>query len=121
MQSGLAIIEKTDTETKGFYFDQETIECARLNALINRRIANEEAERRKAIRNRRKDEEAEAKRNAYTINTVKYIFVRGGICVATIWAGTAGMVHPVICIPVSLFCLCTICVKFGTWFGRVVK
>ena len=120
--NGLAIIEKTDTETKGFFIDQDAIECARLNALTKKRIAHAEAVKRKADQTRRKAEKAaekaEARRKAYNLNTAKHILIHSGIIGAVAWAGTAGMIHPAICIPVGLFCLCAVCVRLGAWFGK---
>ena len=121
MQNGLAIIEKTDTKTKGFFIDQDTIEFARLNANTKKRIAQEEAEQRKANHNRRKAEKAVAQRKAYNRESAVYVLLRLATIGAMAWAVTAGMIHPAICIPVSLFCLCTACVRIGTWLGRVAK
>lgn len=119
--NGLAIIEKTDTETNSVFIDQDVIECARLNALINKRIAHAKAVKRKADQTRRKAERAEARRKAYNLNTIKHILIDGGIIGAVAWAGTAGMIHPAICITVGLICLCAGCLRFGAWFGRVAK
>lgn len=121
MEKGLAIIEKTDTETKGFYIDQDALEFARQNAMTKKRIAHAEAVQRKAEQTRRKNERAEARRKAYNLNTVKHILIHTGIIGAVTWAGTAGMIHPVVCIPVSIFCLCAACVRLGAWFGRGAK
>lgn len=118
MENGLAIIEKTDTQTMGFYIDQDVLEFAKLNAKAKKHIANAEDAKRKADQARRKAEKAEAQRKAYTLNSIGYILTRCGIAWAVTWAGTAGMISPVICVPVSLFCLCTACVRLGAWFGR---
>lgn len=117
--NGLAIIEKTDTETKGFFIDQDTIECARQNAKVKKRIAQAEAAKRKEDQGLRKIAKAEAKRKAYNRNTIKTVLFHGGICGAAIWLGTAGMVHPAIWIPAAIIHLCTVCVRCGEWFGRV--
>lgn len=123
METGLAIIEKTATETRGVFIDQDTIECARINALVKKRTAQAEAEQREADRNRRKSEKAEARRKAYNIATAKYIAIRGGIIGTVAWGWAVGMIHPIVSIPVGLFCLCTACVRLGEWFGKasVVK
>ena len=121
MEKGLAIIEKTDTETKGFYIDQDALECARLYARTKKRLAHAEAVRHKAEQDRRKKERAEAKRKAYNQNTVKHILIYGGMIGAVTWAGTAGMIHPAICIPVAIICLCAACLRLGAWFGREGK
>lgn len=119
--NGLAIIEKTDTQTKRIFIDQEVIEQARLNSLIKRRLAKAEAKQKEVDRNRRKAEKMAEQRRAYNLNTVKHILIHGGIIGAVAWAGTAGMIHPYICIPVSLFSLCAACVRLGAWFGRAAK
>lgn len=109
--NGVAIIERTDHGTHGVFIDQETIECARLNARIQKRIQEaamqQQAARRKA--QHRKD------RNRANI---KYVMIRCGILGASMWALTAGFAHPVICAPVALYALCTVCVRLGAWFGR---
>lgn len=119
--NGLAIIEKSDTETKGFFIDQDAIECARLNALIKKRIAQKEAAKRKKEQALRNIAKAEAKRKAYNLKTIKTVLLHGGICGAVIWLGTAGMVHPAIWIPAAIIHLCAACVRCGIWFGRVAK
>lgn len=121
MEKGLAVIERTDTATRGFFIDQDTIEFARLNADTKKRIAHAEAVRRMDDLNRRKAEKEKAQRKAYNLNTVKRILIHGGIIGAVVWAGTAGMIHPAICIPVALFCLCAVCLRLGAWFGRGAK
>lgn len=118
MEKGLAIIEVTDTETRGFFVDQEAVEMARLSSAIKRNREKHEAERRVADRNRRRAEKAEARRKAYNLNTVFYILIRCVICAAVVWAGMARLIHPVIFIPVSLFCLCAACLRLGEWIGR---
>ena len=119
--NGLAVIEKTDTETKSFYIDQDALEFSRLNAQTKKRIAHNEAMKRKDDQTRRKAERAEARRKAYNIKTFSHILIHGGIIGAVTWAGTAGMIHPAICIPVGLFCLCAACLRLGQWLGRGAK
>ena len=77
--NGLAIIEKTDTETKGFFIDQDTIECARLNAKTKKRVEKSEAVRRIAEMKFRKAEKEKARRKAYNLNTIKHILIHCGI------------------------------------------
>lgn len=119
--NGLAIIEKTDTETKGFFIDQDALEFARQNAKVSKRIDEAAKAKQEADRTRRKAEKVEAQRKAYTMHTAGYVLSRMAVCGAVTWAGTAGMIHPAICIPVALYFLCTACVKLGAWFGREVK
>ena len=121
MERGLAIIEKTDTETRGFYIDQDALEFARLYNRTKKHIAHAEAVQRKAEQSRKKAEKDEAKRKAYNRNTAKHILIYSGIIGAVAWAGTAGMIHPVVGIPVSVFCLCAACLRFGAWLGKVTK
>lgn len=121
MENGLAIIEMSEAETRSVFIDQDVIECAWLNALTKKRIARAEAAQREADRNRRKAEKVAQRRKAYTIDTIKRITIHSGIIGAVTAAGTAGMIDPAIYIPVSLFCLCSACVRLGTWFGRAAK
>jgi hypothetical protein len=119
--NGLAIIEKTETGTKGFYIDQDALEFARLNARTNKRISHAEAVNREADRQCRKAEKMAAQRKAYTLKTFGYILTNCAVCGAVTWAGIVGMIHPIISIPVGIFSLCVACVRFGAWFGRVAK
>lgn len=120
-EKGLAVIETTDTETKGFFIDQDALEFARLNAKLDKqRMANEKAQKKAACKNS-KVAKAKAQRKAYTLKTFGYILANCVACGAVSWAGIAGLIHPIISIPVSVFCLCVACVRFGAWFGRVVK
>lgn len=121
MKNGLAIIEMTDTETRGFYIDQDALEFSRLNAKTKKRIAHNESAQREADRNRRKHEIAKARRKAYTISHIKAIVSFAAVCGGSAWAVMAGMIHPVIGVPVSVLCLCVACVRLGALFGRVAK
>ena len=121
MQNGLAIIKKTDNGTKGLHIDQDTIEFARLNALTQKRIEKASVEQYMENQNRRKAEKEEARRKAYTRRIVSKITANMVVCYAVIWGGQAEMIHPTIAVPVSLFCLCAACVRFGAWFVREMK
>lgn len=121
MEKGLAVIEVNETGTKGFYIDQDALDFARLNARTEKRRKEAEQAEKKADRNRSKAEQAKAQRKAYTLRTVRDVLISCAICVGVCWAGIAGLVHPIVFIPVSIFCLCVACVRFGAWFGKVVK
>ena len=120
MQKGLAIIESTDTETRGYFIEEEILELEMLNARSDKRIA-EEAEQREADHHRKMADKAAARRKAYKNESIKYIVLRLAVLGGVVWAGTAGMIHPAIYIPVALFCLCTACLRIGEWFGRGCK
>jgi hypothetical protein len=115
--NGLAIIEKTDTAMRGVYIDQETIECARQNARVRQRIEQAEENARIAYEKHLKAERAEAKRKAYVRASIQYIATHGAICGAAGLAWAAGMIHPVICIPVMFYCVCASCVRLGALVG----
>lgn len=121
MEKGLAVIEVNETGTKGFYIDQDALDFARLNARADKHRKEATNAQKKADRNRSKAEKANAKRKAYTLKTFSRILANCGICCASAWAGIAGMIHPAIFIPVCLFCLCVACIRFGAWYGKVVK
>lgn len=120
-EKGLAVIEATDTETKSFFIDQDALEFARLNAKLDKQRKEATTAQKKADRKISKAAKAKAQRKAYTLNTFGRILLNCAICVASGWAGIAGLIHPIISAPVSVFCLCVACVRFGAWFGRVVK
>ena len=132
MKNGLAVIEKNDTETKGFYIDQDVLECTRQNAKVAKRLDEAEKAKQKAIaeaekarkayeRKMKKAEAEKAKRRAYTLDAVRVVASSMALCVAVVWAGTADMIHPAIYIPVALVSLCAACLRLGALFGKVVK
>ena len=120
MEKGLMVIEKNDMETRGFYIDQDALECARFNAKVNKRLAEAAKAKQEAERKHKRAEAAKAKQKAYTMNAAKAVLFRLAICTAAVWAGTAGLVHPVIYIPVVLVSLCAACLRLGALFGKVV-
>ena len=121
MEKGLAVIEVNETGTKGFYIDQDALDFARLNARTDKHRKEAEKAQKKVARNRSKAEKAKAQRKAYTLRTVRDVLICCAICWAVYWAGTAELAQPIITIPISLFFLCAACVRFGTWYGKVVK
>lgn len=121
MDNGLAIIEKTDTETKGFYIDQDALEFARQNAKVSRRLNEAAKDQREADRKHRRAEAAKAKRKEYIASAVKVVIYRSAGCIALVGACAAGMVNPIIAIPVALGLLCAACLRVGMLFGKVGK
>lgn len=117
MEKGLAIIERSDTDTRCVLIDQDTIECARQNARVKKRIAEAEARAKEAYEKHLKAERAEKKRKAYNRASLKYIISHGVVCGAVGWAWAVEMINPIVCIPVMLYCLCAGCVKLGEWMG----
>lgn len=120
-ERGLAVIESNETGTTGFFIDQDALEFARLNARADKHRKEAEKAQKKVACKNSKAAKAKAQRKAYTWKTVGCILADFAICGAVTWAGIAGLIHPIISAPVSVFCLCVACVRFGTWFGRVVK
>ena len=116
--NGMAIFERTDTETKALFIDQEQLEISRQNALTKRNRAEKARQQREADMQLRKAEKAEARRKAYNIATVKYLLTRfavSGIMVAG-WA--AGLIHPLVSLPLTLICLCTASERLGEWRAK---
>jgi len=118
MEKGLAVIEVTDTEVKKIRIDQDVLEFARLNAQTRKRLEDSEAAKLATTRSNHKAEKAEARRKAFTIRNVRRVLAYGGIAGAVTLAGTAGMITPIIHIPVALFCLSAACLHLGMLFGR---
>ena len=125
MEKGMAIIEVNDTETKGFYIDQDALEFARQNAKTKKRVERMEAERREAAAKHRKAVKAKARekaqRKAYTIKTIKYVAVRAFITAALAAAVTADLASLYLFIPVFIICLSSACLRLGAWFVRGAK
>lgn len=121
MMNGLAIIEKNETETKGFYIDQDALEFARQNAKVNKRLAEAAKDQRKADRKHRRAEAAKAKRKAYIFCAVRTVLYRTVLCCLLAVACSAGMIVPEICVPVSLALLCSACLRLGALWGKVVR
>lgn len=122
MKKGMAIIEVSDTEVKGIHIDQEALEFARQNAKIRKRSAKEANEKRKVEQQKEREyqklRKAEARRKAYTVSTIKAVLSCCGVAGAVTLAGMAELIHPIVFIPVSLFCLCAACLRLGAWFGK---
>ena len=121
MTNGIFILEKTDTGSTGVYIDQDAVEFARQNARTQKRIrAAEAAQRREEKAHRTAEMEAE-RRRAYNMGTLKTLAIYSVIIMGAAWGCAAGMIHPAICIPVTVFCLCAACLRLGAWFGKSAK
>ena len=117
MEKGLAIIEVNDTETKGFYIDQDALEFSRLNAKTKQRVDDAEKRKQNTEQCNNRAEKANAQRKAFILKTLCRILFNTAVCGGVAWAGAVGMVHPIISIPVSVLCLCAACVRLGAWIG----
>ena len=115
---GLAIIEVNDTGAKGFYIDQDALECARLNEKTKRRAAKEERMQREAERKSRREAHLAAKYREYTIRTICYVLSHCAASVAAAVATYFGMVHPALGAVVVALCICSACLRLGAWIGR---
>ena len=85
------------------------------------KLLNDRAELNAARKEAIKAEREKARLIAYTTKSVLTITALGVLSVAVACAGVAGMIHPYICIPVTLSSLCAAFLNFGVWFGRVTK
>lgn len=121
MEKGMAIIEVNDTETKGFYIDQDALEFSRQNAKVNKRMSNAAKDQKTAERKIRREEAAKAKRKAYNVATFKYVFYRALVAAAFVAAMAEGLVSPYIVAPVAIICLATACLRLGKWIERMEK
>lgn len=121
MEKALAIFEKTEDGTKAVFFDQETIECARLNLRTKKRVAEIQEAQSKTERKNRQAEKAKERFKAYTMKTFSMIAIDCGAVWGLTQAGIAGLIHPAIFIPVGLLLLCAACLRLGAWIGRAVR
>ena len=110
MQNGLITIEKTDEKVEAIFVDQEVLECARLNLRTKNRVNKQKKERAAKERHQ--------KRMRKTANRIASEAAFG---MAVAVAGTCGMIHPAIWIPVTILSLCAACVHFGAWYTKAVK
>ena len=111
--NGLAIIEKTDTETKRIFIDQDTIEFARLNAKTTKRVKKDEAARKA-----RQAKKEEARRMASIKRNIAFILLDFAIIGGVALAGTAEIVDPFTCILAGGIALGMACLRFWELFGR---
>ena len=119
-RNGMAIVEVTDTQQKAVFIDEDTLEAARLSAMLKRNRENREAERKKIEHEQYKQRIINNKKNRwkkYIINTFSYIGVSSAIIVGSVWAMIVEMMHPIIAIPVISYFLGTACIRFGMWHG----
>lgn len=107
MQNGLMTIEKTEGRTKAFFFDQDVLECARLNLRTKKRIGKYEKERA-----------AKERRDKIMRKTAQRIAAEAVFGGAVAFAGSLGMISPIIWIPVSIISLCVASMRLGAWIGR---
>ena len=121
MEKALAIFEKTEEGTKSVFFDQETIECARLNLRTKKRVAEFQEAQSKTERENRKAEKARERFKAYTKKTMSVVGCECAAVVSLAWAGAAELVHPAVFITVGLLLLCGACVRMGAWFGKAAQ
>ena len=113
MKKGMTIIERDEVATKAVFIDHEVVEFARQNARTKKRVADAKDAKHKAVKE-------QARKRAFTNNTIAYMLIRGGVIVAVNAAASAGLIHPVVSTPVILLCLCAVCIRFGVWLGKVV-
>ena len=121
MEKALAIFEKTEEGTKAVFFDQETIECARLNVRTKKRVEQAAMEHLANSQKLRKAAAAKARFQAYTAKTFCIVAADCAAVWGAVQAGIAGLVHPVVYLPVSLLFLCAACVRLGAWIGKVIN
>lgn len=111
---------------------QEAAEFEALNTRTDERIAHEteqaEHEERTALQMAEEDRKAFVKaekekerRKAYSNKSAASVTALLAVSGAVSAAGMAEMIHPTIWVATSIICLCAACVRFGVWFGRVVK
>ena len=116
--NGMAIVERTDTETRAVYIEQEVLEFARQNALVKKRRAENERKQREAEAKRRKARKAEERRRAYNRATVKYLLTRVAVSGVMVAGYLAGLIHPIVAAPIFTVCLCTASERLGEWRAR---
>lgn len=114
MKNGMVILEQSDNHQKAIFIEEEQLEMMRLRAMFQHRDREQRAMERKKC-------EQENRRKAwkrYTVNTVSFIGIRVAVIAAVVWVMLANLVHPIVGIPVVLYCLISACINFGVWYGK---
>ena len=110
MKEALAIISKTEEGTQTVFFDQEVLECARLNKRTKERINLH-----------RQDREEKAQYRKEMEHIANRVVVDAACATGFVWAGVERLIHPGIWLPCAFICLGAACVRLGLWFGKVKK
>ena len=112
MNNGLAIIEVNDSQTRSVFIDQEALECARLNARIKKRVSKQQAMAQQ-------HHKAKEKAKDRALKAIVRVLLCCGICIGASLAGTAGLISPIIWVPIGMLCLCMAFYQIGAWWhGR---
>lgn len=117
-RNSMTIVRVTDTDSRAMFIDEDTLELAMLNVMTRQRREYAEMERRRIEHEQRMLANQRRAWKEYTVDTFSYIGVRSVIMSGAVCAMVAGIMHPVISIPVSIYCLGTACVRFGVWYGN---
>lgn len=118
MRNGMAIFKVTDTEQRAVYVDEDTLNTMEFHKMFKKRDEAIKANQKKIEREYRINEKRKRIWKKYTINTFSYIGIRVVFTIAAVWTVVANLVHPIIGIPVALYCFSTACIRFGVWFGK---
>lgn len=118
MNKGLAILEINDTGARSIFIDQDALECERLNARTEKRVARATEIKKEADRAKRIYEKQTARRRAYAISTVIYVLLCLLTAVGAVAGCVVGLIHPVVSVPVAILCLCVACLRLGVWVGK---
>ena len=116
-RNGTAIFKVTDTKQDETFINGNTVRVARIDAMLKRNRKHNEDERKKVERKHRMLNNKRKKWKEYTIDTFTFIGVRGVIMSCCMLSMIVGLMHPVISIPVSVYCVCTACIRLGVWYG----
>lgn len=117
MRNGMMILEQTDTKQQAVFIEEEQLDWLRLHAMFKKR----DKERAVVEREHHAKESRKRAWKRYTIKTFSFIGVRTALVVATVWTMVANFVHPIVGIPVALYCLITACIRFGMWFEKWIN
>ena len=116
-RNGTAIFKVTDTEQNASFVNGNTVKITKLDAMLKHNSKRNENERNKVIHERRIQNNKRRKWREYTIDSFTFIGVRVAVMSCCMLTMIVGMMHPVISIPVSVYCVCTACIRFGVWYG----
>lgn len=109
--NGFYAAMKTDESVQTVYIDEVMFRATLAQAEARKRAARQKARRRKA-------DAAANREKRRTIRTVKQELGTIATAVLVAWGGSAGLIDPVLWVPLVLGLHSLICVRAGRWMGR---
>lgn len=110
-RNGFYAALKTDDSVQAVYVEEDIFLAAMARVEARKQAARKKARRRKA-------DAAANREKRRTIRTVKQELGAIATAVLVAWGGSAGLIDPVLWVPLVLGLHSLICLRAGRWMGR---